>query len=146
MLYSLVSSQYKVKGKVQKVFTEMKLHEIIKELTEKRPDGSRHYTQETLAVKLKTNQPTISQMKTGVMWQEHWELFLRLLPLCRELGLDPARDLKEWPTAAEVIAHVEQHAETTRKDASQGKNGTKKESSRPVPPRRGKGRATNGEN
>jgi hypothetical protein len=61
-----------------------KLREIIEYLTEKKSDGSRLFTQMTLGEKIGTNQSTVSQMKAGGRWEEHWKIFLTLLPICLE--------------------------------------------------------------
>jgi phosphosulfolactate phosphohydrolase-like enzyme len=57
-----------------------KLCEIIRDLlTRRNPDGSRQWTQVTLAEKLGTNQPAISQMLTGVQWDDHFQVIKRLI-------------------------------------------------------------------
>lgn len=71
----------------------MKLREIIEQLTERKTNGFRLFTQESLALKLETNQSAISQMKVGQTWDEHWQIFLKLLPLCIEHGLLGEREL-----------------------------------------------------
>jgi hypothetical protein len=71
----------------------MKLREIIEQLTGKNSSGLRLFTQETLAEKLATNQSAVSQMKAGATWEEHWQIFMRLLPLSIEYGLIGEREL-----------------------------------------------------
>jgi hypothetical protein len=71
----------------------MKLREIIEQLTGKNSSGLRLFTQESLAEKLGTNQSAISQMKAGQTWEEHWQIFMRLLPLSIEFGLIGEREL-----------------------------------------------------
>jgi hypothetical protein len=57
-----------------------KLSEIIKDLlSRKNPDGSRQWTQMTLAATLGTNQSGISQMLTGRQWDDHFEVFRKLI-------------------------------------------------------------------
>jgi hypothetical protein len=57
-----------------------KLSEIIKDLlSRKNPDGSRQWTQMTLAATLGTNQSGISQMLTGRQWDDHFEVFRKLV-------------------------------------------------------------------
>jgi hypothetical protein len=57
-----------------------RLSEIIKDsLSRKNPDGSRQWTQMTLAAKLGTNQSGISQMLTGRQWDDHFEVFRKLV-------------------------------------------------------------------
>jgi transcriptional regulator with XRE-family HTH domain len=57
-----------------------KLCEIITDLlTRKNPDGSRQWTQITLAEKLGISQPTVSQMKTGTQWDDHFQVIKKLI-------------------------------------------------------------------
>jgi hypothetical protein len=65
-----------------------KLSEIIKDLlSRKNPDGSRQWTQMTLAAKLGTNQSGISQMLTGRQWDDHFEVFRKLVVDVEPLAL-----------------------------------------------------------
>jgi len=64
-----------------------RLSEIIKDsLSRKNPDGSRQWTQMTLAAKLGTNQSGISQMLTGRQCDDHFEVFSSL----PEIVFDPS--------------------------------------------------------
>lgn len=91
----------------------MKLSEIVKELTTKKDDGSRIYTQETLAKALGTNQPAIGQILGAKAWDSHWEVFLKLLPIAAEYGLAeiPAQKLK--PLTAEELLYGQKTGSTT---------------------------------
>lgn len=73
----------------------MKLHEIIKKLTEKKPDGSKIYTQTSLAVALGTNQSTVGQMLGGNVWDDHWDIILNLIPIAMRHDLLTDSDLQK---------------------------------------------------
>jgi hypothetical protein len=60
--------------------------------------GRRGVTQQRLALVLRTRQGKVSEMANSSSqstWEKHWQIFLRLIAVCRELKIDPARDLIE---------------------------------------------------
>jgi hypothetical protein len=86
------------------------LREILEKLLSENREGSRLYTQTTLAQALETNQSAIAQMLKGDQWQAHWNIFLRLIALCNELGIDPYLPPAAWELDKDVIAReVLQH-------------------------------------
>ena len=77
-----------------------KLSEIIKDLlSRKNPDGSRQWTQMTLAAKLGTNQSGISQMLTGRQWDDHFEVFRKLVSDVEPMAVH------EDPLSSRAITH-----------------------------------------
>jgi hypothetical protein len=74
---------------------KMNLREIVEQLTEKKPDGSRLFTQTTLGERIGSNQSGVSQMKAGGAWEQHWAVFLKLLPICLEHDLIEEREERE---------------------------------------------------
>ena len=60
----------------------LKLRDIIREI-----QRSKGWSQAVLAEKLGTRQPTVSKMTLSAEWEQHWQVFLRLLPICYDLGL-----------------------------------------------------------
>ena len=41
------------------------------------------------------DQQRISEMENaGPTWVKHWSAFVKLIPLCKELGIDPAQELE----------------------------------------------------
>ena len=85
----------------------MELRKIIQEI-----QRIKDWSQDTLAVKLGTNQSTVSQMKQGAVWQHHLEIFLRLMPLCLELDLIGEQEL---------LGTARHDVERASKDHSKGK-------------------------
>jgi hypothetical protein len=76
-----------------------KLSNIIKDLlSRKNPDGSRMWTQTTLAAKLGTNQPAVSQMLTGSQWDDHFEVFRKLVSEVEPLAIfdEPLDEKHRW--------------------------------------------------
>jgi hypothetical protein len=84
-------------------------------------------TQEQLANVLHTRQGKISAMgRSGSTWEKHWEVFLRLIRLCRDLDIDPAQDLKLADLTKEVghAAIDKAISQTHRSGAREGKERT----------------------
>jgi len=79
----------------------MKLSDVIKKIQEEKS-----LTQTELAEKLGTVQQNIANMRLGrPIWQQHWELFLKLLPFCLELDLiDAAEIAKQLPHDARRVS------------------------------------------
>ena len=50
-------------------------------------------TQAELGERIGASQSVVSKMRTGSDWATHWQIFLKLLPLCLELELIQERDL-----------------------------------------------------
>jgi hypothetical protein len=95
-------------------------------------------TQRQLGIRLgiapENAQQNISNMKRAAPDSElelHWQQSLKLQRICREIGIDPARDL-EKPSPAEVILDVQRDADKTRKAVKTRKAGIKKASARSV--------------
>lgn len=58
----------------------------------------------------------------GTTQQKTFEFTLKLLPICKELGIDPAQELKA-PTDQEVLHEIEPDGKKTRRDAKKRKRG-----------------------
>lgn len=71
----------------------MKLSEMVEKLTEKRKDGTKLYTQTSLGEAIGSNQSAVSQMLAGRAWDDHWEIFLKLLPIVMREDLMSEREL-----------------------------------------------------
>ena len=83
--------------------------------------------QTALAERLGVDQSLVSKLhrRTLPAWEDHWAVSLRLLPICDELGIDPAQDL-EPPTAEGVIQDVQTNGSTTGGPLHRAKAKTKK--------------------
>lgn len=44
--------------------------------------------QTMLAERLDTNQSTVSKMRSGAEWEQHWQIFLKLADLCQMAAID----------------------------------------------------------
>lgn len=71
----------------------MKLSEIVEKLTEEKPDGSKLYTQTSLAAAIGTNQSAVGQMLAGKTWDDHFEIIVNLIPIALRHDLLEARRL-----------------------------------------------------
>lgn len=82
----------------------MQLREIIKEIRQRKS-----WTQVQLAQYLEIHQQNVQGMENaGSTLEKQWTIFMKLLPLCQELGIDAARDSQ--PITAKGII---QRAKTT---------------------------------
>lgn len=108
----------------------MKLREVIDDIMK-----AGKLDQTALGKKVGAIQSMVSRMRKGDDWEQHWQIFLKLLPLCKELGIDPAQDLKA-PTDPEVLKYVESNGKKARRDEGQGKKRNEKAATRTVPARR----------
>jgi len=72
----------------------MELSEIIEKLL-----AATGLTQHLLAMRLGTTQGKVSDMLQGrSTWEKHWQVFLKLLPLCIKHDLIGERELLHGPT------------------------------------------------
>lgn len=124
----------------------MKLSEIVKELTRKQAGGVKLYTQTTLAEALGTNQSAISQMLAGRVWDDHWEIFFKLLPIAQRHGLlvnpshEAATNLQSL-TVPEVFESVLRHHKAVDKNAKARTKGAQTGIVSPLSSRRDQNRA-----
>ena len=107
----------------------MELAEIVNEIIR------RGMTQERLAAVLKTRQGKISEMASSTpksTWAKHWRILFRLVQVCRDLGIDPAQDLKQ--VGAELgHAAIDK---TTSGAEPEAEGASKARTPRRLPPRR----------
>lgn len=69
------------------------LREVIDEIMRRK-----NWVQDDVASYLGVRQPAVSKMRLSADWNLHWQSFVKLSALCRELGIDPAaQDLKKNP-------------------------------------------------
>ena len=70
----------------------MTLPQVVKLIREKKG-----WNQRQMAAALRLDdQQRISEMENaGPTWVKHWNAFVKLIPLCKELNIDPAQELKE---------------------------------------------------
>lgn len=105
----------------------MQLREVIKEIRHRK-----NWTQAQLAAHLQTNQQNVQGMENaGANLEKAFALFLKLLPICQDIGIDPARHLKIAEAEREVIRYAVQEIdrEASRSDAHRTKRRKKKGSS-----------------
>lgn len=88
----------------------MRLRELIREI--RRRKG---WTQIQLAAYLRTNQQNVQGMENaGANLEKQFALFLRLLPLCDDLGIDPAGDPESVAhTEKETLRYVQRQVDST---------------------------------
>jgi len=94
------------------------LREVIDEILRKKS-----WVQADLADYIGVRQPSVSKMRKSDDWNLHWQAFVKLMPLCKELGIDPARELPH--TAINKIA-----VEVTDAAIRKTTNGAKSEGKR----------------
>lgn len=50
------------------------------------------------------DQQRISEMENaGPTWVKHWDIFVKLVPLCKALGIDPAQELSTKALAGGLL-------------------------------------------
>lgn len=103
----------------------MKLKEIINELIEKKYGNPRE-----MAFDLRETEMDIRRLAglAGGSQRNQEKIFqftLKILPVCHELGIDPAQNLNP-PTELEIIAEVDSNDKTARGAQTRGKTVTKK--------------------
>jgi hypothetical protein len=54
---------------------------------------AKKWDQTALGKQLGATQSMVSRMRKGDDWEQHWQIFLKLLPLCLELDLITEREL-----------------------------------------------------
>src|SRR5690242_19305892 len=106
------------------------LKEIAAEIMEKKFSGDPVKMVRELKIDLSYVRRMVgSAPHKGTGQQKTFEFTVRMLELCKELGIDPARELKkENPHLTEkgIIAHVTQHDQTTGGNVKEGQASTKK--------------------
>jgi transcriptional regulator with XRE-family HTH domain len=96
----------------------MQLREVIREIRRKK-----NWTQAEMAQKLRVSQQNIQGMENaGSNLEKQFAIFLKLLPVCRESGIDPAQDLNP-PSDEEVLDEIKSDDKTPRGNARRRKKG-----------------------
>ena len=88
----------------------MQLNEVINEIVEKKfANVVETRRPRELAHLLRIGEMDARRlMESGRNQRKQFEIFMRLLPVCKELGIDPARDLESGPSSPEErINHVQ---------------------------------------
>ena len=113
----------------------MKLREVIDSIM-----TAKEWDQTALGKEVGAPQSMVSRMRKGDDWEQHWQTFLKLLPLCKDAGIDPARDLEIADATEEGVHHVEREVDKeTRRAVSRTKRKRKKKAVSPIPTRRAAG-------
>jgi len=73
----------------------MKLGETVDQIM-----AAHGWDQTTFGAQIGARQSMVSRMRKGEDWEQHWQIFLKLLPLCRDLGIDPAGGIDSKATSA----------------------------------------------
>lgn len=93
----------------------LQLRDVIDEILRKKS-----WVQDDLAQYIGIKQPNVSKMRVSSDWDLHWQAFVKLTPLLKEIGIDPAQELNK-PSDAEVLHAIEQSGKKTRGNAKQRK-------------------------
>lgn len=87
----------------------MQLREIIKRIRQEK-----NWTQVQMAAELHVSQQNIQGMENaGSNLEKQWSLFLKLIPVCRDVGIDPAQDLNVAVAEKETTRYVKKQADQT---------------------------------
>ena len=99
----------------------MTLPEVVKLIREKK-----RWNQRDMAAAMGLDdQQRISEMENaGPTWVKHWNIFIKLVPLCKALGIDPAQELSTKALAGGLIHDAV--GKTSKVDQLREKAGSKK--------------------